>query len=175
MTRALAILVALFAIGCGASSEPKNPVLGSWYPPPVPLPGRLVGFDRIGAPGYPGVSLAGTDFPAPERLVIRTQAAWEATWQRRWSGAAPWPAPAVDFTTELVVGSAMGTQLTGGYFTEVTSASLDGATLHVGVVEVSPGNCGVTTALRQPVAFARVARHDGDVQFTTAAFTVDCE
>lgn len=66
--------------------------------------------------------LADRQVPAPQVLVFRDLPAWTQFWQsstRRDLNFQPYPAPAVDFTTHMVVGVTAGSHPTGGYSLKV--------------------------------------------------------
>jgi protease stability complex PrcB-like protein len=119
--------------------------------------------------------------PAPRveealRLVVRDDAAWAAAWARlhRGDAAAP-PRPAIDFAKEMVLVAALGMRRTGGFVATISRAELAGGVMRVEVLERQPGaGCMTTQALTYPVALARVARHDGEVEFTDRVAVADC-
>ena len=103
----------------------------------------------------------------PLQVTVRTQDAWESLWKKHTSiQSPPSPLPAVNFTTEMVVGIFAGEKTTGGYDVELTRAELKDSTLYVYYVEKNPASGGMAIqALTQPFNLAKLARHDGAVVF----------
>jgi hypothetical protein len=111
----------------------------------------------------------------PQRIVVRDQTQWKEIWQQIWKKISPIPdLPSIDFTREMVIVAAMGSRPTGGYNILIGAASESGAGVNVVIKSVSPGRCGVTQALSQPVDIASVTRRDGVVTFTEHAEVQDC-
>jgi PrcB C-terminal len=82
----------------------------------------------------------------------------------------------VDFATEMVLVVATGVRPSSGFHVAIANAALDAGTLRVGVVEITPGaGCGTATVLTQPAAAARLARHEGAVEFVDEVVAVRCE
>ena len=98
-----------------------------------------------------------------QQVVARSQAEWEALWK---SHGAAQPAPAVDFTTEMVVAVFLGAQPTGGFAVEITGARLEGDTLVIRYVEQRPGRRDVVSQmLTSPFHVVKLPRHQGAVRF----------
>jgi hypothetical protein len=112
-----------------------------------------------------------------QRLVVRDQATWQQTWNSIHALIFPVPAlPAVDFTREMVVVAALGQRPTGGFSIFIDSATDTANGVSITVRSVSPGsNCGVTTALTQPVDVARVTRREAAVSFVETTATQRCD
>ena len=110
------------------------------------------------------------------RSVIRDEATWTALWSQIVSTHWPKPpAPAVDFSKEMVLFAAMGTRNSGGYVMSIDSVRKSGGALEVVVRATSPGpQCGTTAALTQPIAAVRVARNDLPVAFIERTGQIDC-
>jgi hypothetical protein len=109
--------------------------------------------------------------------VLRSTAEWAEAWATIHEGQEPLPPlPPVDFVTDMVLLAATGTRQSGGFDVTITNASLDAGTLRVGVVETTPGRgCAVATVITRPVTAARVARHDGPVEFVDRTVAIRCE
>ena len=135
----------------------------------------------------PGVTVLATD-PIEEvargtytgiedrrRVVIRTQADWEAFWNELTRTISPpEPAPAIDFSRRMVIAAAMGTRSSGGFTIDIVSVRARDM-IAVEVLETSPGpSCAVTMALTAPVTAVSVERRDGQVNFIERAETRDC-
>jgi hypothetical protein len=110
------------------------------------------------------------------RVVIRDSASWNAQWRQLTATLSPSPAvPGVDFSREMVVVAAMGTQRSGGYSIHIDSVSARNGRLSVVVREVSPGkNCMTTMALTSPAVAVRVSRRDEEASFVEQSVTNDC-
>lgn len=103
-------------------------------------------------------------FGDPEDLVILDPATWEAFWAAHTSAFfPPPPLPEIDFESEMLIVTRMGTRSTGGYFTaiqEVIYNPADGS-LTVRVHDHSPGpDDPVTLAFTSPYHIVRVQRVD---------------
>lgn len=113
----------------------------------------------------------------PVTLVIRDAGAWEETWARIVARIGPPkpPAPAVDFSKEMVLLVAMGTRPSGGYTAQILRAASGPGGIVVDWVATSPGaNCFTTAALTQPIDIVLVPRADGDVRFSRQDQTKNC-
>ena len=164
----VAAAAALLLAGCaGSVAEPSAAT------------GPLLAATPLGNNGFPLTTRSAID--APERLVIRDAATWQAQWNAIWAGLTPTPAlPPVDFTREMVVVAAMGTRATGGYTIRIDSAAAaagvtPGGGAVVWVTSASPGpHCFTTQALTHPVDAVRLPLVGGPVTFREQSQTVDC-
>ena len=103
----------------------------------------------------------------PKQVVVRTAAEWNALWKTH---AAEEPAPAIDFSKELVAAVFLGTRPTGGFRVEIIGARLAGEELIVEYEERRPAaGAIVTQALTTPFHIVRVSQHEGPVRFETRA------
>jgi hypothetical protein len=158
------LLLAAFAAGCSElpsiSPEPDQDT----------LPGEPVQLVRL-QEYFPH-----SGFPARARLVVESQADWEAVWQRLWQDARTVPAPpAVDFEREVVLVAAMGTRPSGGYQIQLQQAAAQSGAVVVRVAETSPGGgCIVTFALTAPVDIARLPRTALPIEFQTVKAVHEC-
>jgi len=83
--------------------------------------------------------------------------------------------PAMDFSQEMIVAAALGTRNSGGYNILLAQAAEDGGVVQILVVETSPGgDCLTTGAVTHPIDLARMARHDGTVDFVVTKRTDSC-
>ena len=153
--RLVAVLVSFVAAACT-------------HPEATPSPGargELVPIVRLRAEPYSFAYYSGLD--KPERIVVRDPDSWQALWVRINGTLLPVPpAPAVDFSREMLVVVALGARSTGGYGILVDAANeSDNAGIAVTVRSISPKNCITTQAFTQPIDIARLARRDGPVSF----------
>jgi hypothetical protein len=118
-----------------------------------------------------------TGVPDRQRLVLKTEGAWNATWSQIYAGLQPKPpVPDVSFAAEMVIVVSMGTRPSGGYSIEIDEVHESDGKLYVSVVETSPGaSCGLTAALTAPVFAIRVPRRDGAVVFSERTETHECQ
>jgi hypothetical protein len=168
---ALAVIAAVATAGCGTESSGA-------HSPFVSLPGTSVPVTEIPLEPPPAPAYASrSGYAEPARLVLRSQEEWTSAWATIHEGVTPPPdLPAVDFGAELVALAALGTRPSGGFGVAVTNAAADAGTLRIGVVESMPGpGCFTTTAITQPVAAARMPRHEGPVEFVDLSIAVRCE
>ena len=99
----------------------------------------------------------------PRQAVARSPAEWEALWKAH---ATARPAPAVDFSSEMVAAVFLGARPSGGFGVEITGARLDGETLVIHYVEQRPGRRDVVTQmLTSPFHIVRLPHHPGAVRF----------
>jgi hypothetical protein len=168
-TFAVSLVVSVSALGCGASSGDEITT--------VPMSGNPVSLTEIRVNPAPQTPLTwGSGFTTPQRIVVRTQQEWAATWATIWSRQTAVPAlPLVDFTSEVVVVAASGVQGNGGVDIAITNAALDQGTVKVGIIETFPGaSCVVPAVNSSPVFAARMVRFDGPISFTDVRTTKDC-
>jgi hypothetical protein len=137
-------------------------------------PGMPVSVTRLRAEPYSFTDYSG--LKAAERLVIRDEATWRATWAAIGRNSTPVPPPpAIDFEREMLVVAALGERSTGGYNIIVESASATGEALTVRIHSTAPGSsCLTTQAQTQPVDIARLPRMQGPVTFVDEASVSDC-
>ena len=114
---------------------------------------------------------------ARQRVVVRDVATWTSMWPQIVGPVTlvP-PVPAIDFSRDAVIVTAMGTQSTGGYAIRVDDAATLGDDAWISVVEQSPdAPCGVLTVLTAPSAVVVVPRFDGDATFVEHTEVVNCK
>lgn len=101
------------------------------------------------------------------RMVIRDEPAWRTAWAEIWArtGPTPPPLPVVDFTQDMILLAALGQRNSGGYSIMIDSASRAAGGIVVWVTKLTPGKCGTTAALTQPVDLARMPQVAGNVEF----------
>lgn len=112
---------------------------------------------------------------APARLVIHDSDSWKAVWDQI-NASRPAPLPFIDFSQNMVIVAALGTQRSGGHDIVITGASeADAGGAAIAINSTSPGpGCGSTLALTQPVDIARMPRRDGEVTFVEHSEVVGC-
>jgi hypothetical protein len=137
---------------------------------PVPVPiQRLASDPEKSLFEYSGV-VKGGDW------VIRDRRSWQQLWAIMFTASSRPPAPAVDFSRDMVVVSAIGQLSSGGTTVLIKSASKLRGRLMIHTVVRSMGmGCVVTMAFTQPVDAAIVPRHDGPVAFVNRSEIVCCE
>jgi len=148
---AAAVLVALAA--CDSPSAPD-----------IPQPLVLKGITQPGFSGY----------DTPQRLVIRTQADWEAAWATIWRLTVYVPAlPAVDFARDVVLIAAAGAKPPLHFIAiEAASATRDSAT--VTVRSYSPvAGCVTTPVITTPADVVQMPRRD-HITFVEEAVVRPC-
>ena len=107
------------------------------------------------------------------RLLIHDEDAWEQRWSQIVGDDIP--APAVDFTSEMVLVAAMGVRNSSGYGITFEGVFENAEGLYVQVLETSPGpNCGVFDAISAPVIAVAIPRRDVPVFWLERADTLSC-
>jgi hypothetical protein len=97
------------------------------------------------------------------QVTIRDQDAWTALWQEH---AASRPRPAVDFSSEMVVGVFLGTRPTAGFAAEVVGYRAVDGDLVVQYRESTPPRGAITAqVLTSPFHLVVVPRRTGAVTF----------
>ncbi len=95
--------------------------------------------------------------------VVRSSAEWTALWKEHGSTG---PAPAVNFSTELVAAVFLGSRPTGGFSVEVVGARIEGDALIVEYVEQRPGRSDIVSqVLTSPFHIVKFPAHKGSVRF----------
>ena len=99
----------------------------------------------------------------PREAVARTEAEWIALWKLH---APTRPAPAIDFTKNMVAGVFLGTRPTSGFSVEIVGASVEGGTLVLKYVETRPRRDAITAQiLTAPFHIVALPAHAGPVRF----------
>lgn len=108
-------------------------------------------------------------------VVIKDQASWAAIWAAHSTPMTPVgvdpgpgsPAPAIDFSRNMVVAAFMGTQGSGCYGIRISDISSFGGKLRVNILNTVPGPLAMCTmALTSPVHMVQMARSDEPVEFS---------
>jgi hypothetical protein len=159
--RIAASAAVLLAAGCG--DNPSTPPAANKLPV-----GEVVALTPV--TGYsPHYSV----FDKPARVVVTSDTMWaRIAGQLFTEGAAR---PAIDFSREIVLFTAMGTRSSGGFSIQVERAVRTDGAVVAEVVETSPGgNCIRTQALTRPVHAVRMARPDASVSFVERKVVHEC-
>ena len=114
-------------------------------------------------------------FTEPTRTVIRDETAWREAWTTLWRFTSFSPSlPDVDFSRDMVVIVALGSQSSSGYSATIESATERGDALAIAVSGTSPGRgCVTLTVITNPVDVVRLPRHSA-VSFVERRQTRDC-
>lgn len=159
----------------GTDEQPNREPSSNTSEPAVPLQPGPVTIQRLdeSLDSYYRYSSSHED---SARLVIHDKAAWEDLWARMTSNHGPRrPAPAVDFSREMLIAVAMGTRSSGGFGIRVTEVNASSAELTATVVSTSPGpTCGTTAALTAPMDVVRVPRSSLPVRFVERSAVTNC-
>lgn len=108
-----------------------------------------------------------------DRLLIHDADTWEQHWSQIIGDGTP--APAVDFSREMIVLAAMGMRNTGGYEIEVEGVFEHADGLYVQVRETRAGSsCGVPSVQTAPVMAVAVPLTDGPVYWVELSGTSNC-
>lgn len=146
-------LIAAFHPACSAS--PTDPGPG----------GNPVAFATVFQSGISGVRASGQE-------VIITPERWRQVWQEIGS---PDPVPAIDFSREMVILAAMGTQPDSCSRIAVEAMALTVGGLDVRVRETVGGpGCGCATVLTHPVHAVRLERIDRRAGFQVSRQVPSC-
>lgn len=118
--------------------------------------------------------LDGTDLSnihQPRKVVVKDAGAWASLWAAH-AGAGS-SAPAVDFSTSMVVAVFLGDRPNGCYNTSITAVTRGAAGIAVQHTDMVPG-MGVlcTMHVTAPAAMAVIARSDLPIDFTTKVVPV---
>jgi hypothetical protein len=135
----------------------------------VPIP-----IARFRADAHSFASFSGMN--APARLVIRDADSWQAAWTQINGGSSAAPLPSINFSREMVILAAMGTQGSSGpdiLITGASQADAGGAVIAIRLTSVGVG-CASLTILTQPVDLARMPRRDGEVTFVEHSEVIHC-
>jgi hypothetical protein len=115
--------------------------------------------------------------PSEMLSVIQDETAWKTFWTMIQSKQTPAPpAPAVDFSRDMIVVAAAGMKPSTGYAMQVISASEAKGEIVVTVEATSPGaGCLNAMMMTSPVDIARIPKRDGKVRFDVKRVVRDCK
>jgi hypothetical protein len=107
---------------------------------------------------------ATSNVDAAKQAVARTAAEWAALWKTHDYDR---PAPAIDFSKEMIVAVFMGSRPTAGFSTEIVQVTERDGGLVVSYREAMPPPGAITAQiLTSPFHIAAVPKHGGDVKFS---------
>jgi VWFA-related protein len=98
-----------------------------------------------------------------QQTVIRTDAEWRALWQQHAPGR---PAPAIDFTRQMVLGVFLGSRPSSGFQVQIIGVRSEGDGLVVAWAEGRPApGISASAIMTAPAHLVTIPRHDGPVRF----------
>jgi hypothetical protein len=108
--------------------------------------------------------------------VVRDSLAWRDMWRQINQPFVPQPAlPAVDFSKEMVIVTALGARQSGGYDVVIEGATLDSSAIDIAVRHTRPApGCPVEAVVTQPVDVAKMPRATRSVRFHERHLVVPC-
>ena len=140
----------------------EKPPAGTVKPAPAPAPS---------APAPPAESIAVTTIntdrmsgiDAAQQTVARTAPEFSALWQKHAPGR---PAPAVDFTKNMVLAVFLGSRPSGGYGVQITGVAVENNGLVVRWEESRPpSGTSAAAVMTAPAHLVTVPRREGPVRF----------
>lgn len=144
-----------------------------------PQPVRTIPFATIAYGGASGYS-------TPQRFVINNQSEWFTVWTTGvcsggsceglpyCSPLCPQGPPDVNFADFTVIAVFFGFAPTHGYHTNVTDVKEVGSSLHVGIIDSQPGNCGTPQVPSQPFHVVSIPKNQLPVVFDEKVSLYDC-
>jgi hypothetical protein len=101
--------------------------------------------------------------------IFRDDTSWKKFWNQHTSKITPAePAPAVDFSKEMVIAVTQGQQRTGGYSIEIKRAEIKEKNLQITVERKSPPKGAMTIqSLTAPFHYVAIPRSELKVTFVT--------
>jgi hypothetical protein len=98
-----------------------------------------------------------------KEVVARSSTDWTALWKEH---AAPQPAPAVNFSTDMVAAVFLGSRPTGGFSVEIVGTRSEGDVLIIEYAERRPGRGDIVSqVLTAPFHIVKLPTHNGSVRF----------
>jgi PrcB C-terminal len=115
-------------------------------------------------------------YEQPQTVVVRDRDTWVRVWNEIYRRLSPTPPLVeVDFSKEMVILAALGTQPSSGFEVLFTSASESDGVVTVEVEARTPGpRCVTLTVLTSPLDLARVPTRSGTVLFHTTPTVINC-
>lgn len=102
----------------------------------------------------------------PRQVTVRNEAEWTALWREHAPGR---PAPAINFSNEMVVGVFLGNRPTPAYGVEVVGTRQQGSELVVQYRETPPPPGRILAQIiTSPFVIVALAPHPGQVRFEKA-------
>jgi VWFA-related protein len=144
----------------------EGPAAGSQLPAPsAPAQSASPGGAAVPMTTISSDQMSGVD--AARQVVAKTAAEFEALWRQHAPGR---PAPAIDFTKNMVVAVFLGSRPSGGFQVQITDVRRDGDGLLVTWAERAPGRDQMSAqVMTAPSQLVTVPRFDGPVRFQKAA------
>ena len=138
----------------------EKPASGAVKPAPIPdrppAPRENVTVTTINTDRMSGIDAA-------QQSVVRTEAEWNALWQKHAPGR---PAPAIDFAKNMVVAVFLGSRPSAGYAVQITDVVSEGNALIVRWQESRPAaGTSAAAVMTAPAHLVSVPRRDGPVKF----------
>jgi protease stability complex PrcB-like protein len=151
------------------------PAIAGCAGPAAPTQSTPLTLVRFRADASSFLSYSGYDVAT--NLVIRGRAQFLQAWAQLYKAgptSLPPPLPEIDFSTEMVVLTALGNQPSSGYDVIIDRATEADGVVTVDVTARRPGNCAALTVITTPVDLARLSRRDGPVVFRMSPVTTTC-
>ncbi len=99
----------------------------------------------------------------PRQVVVRSPAEWDTLWK---SHAGPQPAPAVDFSMNMVAAVFLGERPTAGYRVVIVGTRRENDALVIEYIERPPGaGALVAQVLTSPFHIVKLPRFNGPIRF----------
>jgi hypothetical protein len=114
-----------------------------------------------------------SDGEASQRLVIRSQAEFDAAWRWMFRSISSEPAPAVDFSQEMVIIARAGVKPSGAYCIAVASAVGNSKKATITVRSGGPASQALLPTMTNPYDIVRVPRSN-EVTFTETSVIENC-
>ena len=153
-------------------------MLGCANPPPAADAGDAAGqAGGVRSEAIDSVHLTWhSGFDQPEARLIRDQESWLLTWSRIMRGVAPAPeAPSIDFSREMLLLVALGSQPNPGYQVRIDSVKAAGGTVEAYTTRIEPGsNCVSPAVIGEPVHVVRLRRLSGALVIQETRKTQPC-
>jgi PrcB C-terminal len=99
----------------------------------------------------------------PRQVVVRTAAEWDALWKQH---APQRPAPAIDFSREIVAAVFLGSRPSAGFAVQIVGAAPQAGALVVQYRETKPAtDATAAQVITSPFQLVALPKADGDVKF----------
>jgi hypothetical protein len=127
--------------------------------------------------GPPLVHEVYTGFAESARFVVRDAEQWAEVWNKVYAGRPEVPPrPVVDFSSEMVVVAAQGSQGSSGYDISIDRVAVRRDALQVDVTATVPERSCITLAVvTAPVMMVRVEAFGGRIEFNDRTRVARCD
>ena len=161
-SRAL-VWILVTALGAGGCSSPSGPSTKT-----------ALSLVRFRSESQSFLMFSGYD--QPQTVVVRDRDTWQRIWNEIYRRMTPVPPLVeVDFSNEMVVMAAQGSQPSSGFEILFTSASETDGAVTVEVEARAPGpRCVTLAVMTSPLDLARIPTRSGTVFFRTTPTVVNC-